>query len=501
MSRAADGKVMFGEWLPDLPDTDNPGLSYLLNALPLNKFYAAYKPIAGTGTALSERPRGGCSALDSSGNAYLYAGSATKLWQRSGSGWTDKSGAAYTTGTKSYWRFAQYDDLVIGTNYDDVPQSITVGSGSNFAALATVGTAPKARQIGIVGQHVVLGDTVDGTNGTVPHRIQWSRIGVASEWPTPNTADALAKQAGEQFMPSEFGPVTGIIGNDQFGIVFQRTSISRMTYVGGDIVYQFDVIESSRGCSYPNAIVQVGKGAYFIAADGFYFTDGNSVTPIGVGKFDQYFLDSVDTGNKERAYGALDKLKKLIYWTYPGQAAVSGQPNAVLTYNYAENRAAPSSDTVECLITALTTATTLEDLDALFASIDVVTPPLDDPYWQGGNEVLQGFTSDYKLGTFAGTPGTAIIDGAEAELNPGLMTFVTGVRPIVQGQSSVTVALGTRNDYANDPAYTPDTSLTSRTGFADFRKESRMVRARVKITGDFPAAQGVYYQASAMGAA
>jgi hypothetical protein len=348
---------------------------------------------------------------------------------------------------------------------------------------------------------VVLGDTVDGTNGTVPHRIQWCRIDVPAEWPTPNSADALAKQAGEQFMPSDLGPVTGIVGNDQFGIVFQRTGISRMTYVGGDVVYQFDNYEKGRGCAYPNAIVPIGKGAVFIAADGFYFTDGTTVTPLGFGKFDQYFLSSVDTGNKERAYGALDKLKKLIYWTYPASGNSSGQPNAMLVFNHGENRATHAQDSVECLITGLTTATTLEDLDALFASIDDVTPPLDDPYWQGGNEVLQGFTSNYKLGSFSGDPGTAVIDGGEAELNPGLMTFISGVRPIVQGQSNVTVALGIRNDYANDPAYTPDTSLTARTGFADFRKESRMARARVKVTGNFTSAQGIYYQSLPGGAA
>jgi hypothetical protein len=391
--------------------------------------------------------------------------------------------------------------LVIGTNYTEVPQALEAGDGGDFADLATTGTAPKARQIGIVGRFVVLGDTDDGTNGIVPHRIQWSRIDVATEWPTPGSADALAKQSGEQFMPSGFGPVTGIVGGDQFGIVFQRSGISRMSYVGGDVVFEFDDYETTIGCPYPNSIVKVGNGAYFIAANGFYFTDGVSVTPIGQGKFDQYFLDSVDTGFKERVYGALDLQKKLIYWVFPASGSVSGSPNAVLVFNFSENRMTHAQDSVECLITGLTTATTVEDLDSLFASIEDVTPPLDSPFWQGGNEVMQGFDSSYKLGTFAGSPGTAVIDSQESELNPGLMTYVDGVKPIVQEQSAVTIALGIRNSYADDIEYTADMSLTARTGFADFRKEARLMRTRVKITGDFPAAQGVFYQARAMGAA
>ncbi len=501
MSKAASGKILFGEFLPDLPATENPGLTEALNAVPVDKFYAAYKPMLGIGTSLSERPRGGIAALDTSGNAFLYVGTATTLQQRSSTAWTDKTSSPYTTGTAGYWRFVQFDQFVIGTNYDDVPQALVVGAGSDFVDLALTGTAPQARQLGIVGRHLVVGDTIDGTNGTVPYRLAWPRIDDPTEWPVPNSADARAKQSGEQFMPSAFGAITGIVGNDQFGIVFQKSGISRMTYVGGDLVYQFDVIDSTRGAAYPNAIVQVGNLAYFIAADGFFVTDGVTVTPVGASKFDRLFLDDVDTGFKERVYGAIDRVRNLAYWVYPGSGSSAGLPNKVLIYNYRENRVTRAEDEIECLITGLTTATSLEDLDSLFGSIDDITPPLDSPYWQGGNEVLQGFDSTYKLGTFVGSPGVATLDGQEAELNPGLMTYVSGVKPIVQSQSAVTVSLGTRNSFADAVTYGPDVPLTARTGFADFRTEARYVRARVKVTGDFPAAQGNFYQAQAGGAA
>src|SRR5688572_7788983 len=190
MSRASDGKVLFGPWLPDLPATDNAGVTEALNVLPLNQFYAAYKPLATSGDAVSERPRGAISALDNSGAAFLYVGTETTLQVRDGDSWDDRSGAAYTTATDGYWRFAQFDEWVIGTNYTDAPQAIEVGSGGNFADLDLVGTAPLARIIGIVGRHVVMGDTVYGVAGAVPYRIQWSRINVATEWPVPGSADA-----------------------------------------------------------------------------------------------------------------------------------------------------------------------------------------------------------------------------------------------------------------------------------------------------------------------
>src|SRR5689334_836557 len=133
MSRAADGMIKFGEWLPDLPANDNPGLSYALNVLPKNGVYAAYRPIATSGSVLSERPRGAIAVRDSAGNAFFYVGSETKLSVRNGTSWTDKSGAAYTTASESYWRFVQFDDFVIGTNYEDDPQAIDAGGAGNFA--------------------------------------------------------------------------------------------------------------------------------------------------------------------------------------------------------------------------------------------------------------------------------------------------------------------------------------------------------------------------------
>jgi hypothetical protein len=485
---------MFGEFLPDLPVTDNPGITQALNVLPTDKFYRAYYPMYGSGTALSARPRGGLSVLDTAGNAYLYVGTAATLQVRNGTGWTDKSGAAYTTAASGYWRFVQFGNQCIGTNYADVPQAITNGGGGNFAALATVGTAPRARQVGVVNQHVVFGDTNEAVNNVVPYRIQWGRIGVATEWPVVGSADALAKQAGEQFMNAAYGSVRGIFGNDQFGIVFQRTGVSRMTYVGGNVVYQFDVIDSTRGIEYPNAAVQVGDAVFFIADDGFYYTNGVTVTPIGAGKFDRFFTDSVDTAYKDRVYGGVDKKRNLIYWIYPGPGSAAGRPNRVIAYNYRENRIAYAQDECECLVTGLTTATTLEALDALFGSLDDVTPPLDDPYWQGGNNVMLGFDSTYKLGSFFGAPGTATIESQEVELNPGMYTDISGVKPIVQGNSSVTVALGSRDFASGTVSYTPETALYPRTGVADFRENARLFRARVSIAGDFPAAQGIKFQ-------
>lgn len=101
----------------------------------------------------------------------------------------------------------------------------------------------------------------------------------------------------------------------------------------------------------------------------------------------------------------------------------------------------------------------------------------------------------FKVGVlmdFTGTPGTAIFETGELEANPGRMTFISGVKPVVDATANaITVAVGYRNDTQAIATYTAEITTTARTGFADFRNEARYQRVRVKVTGAFTAAQGV----------
>lgn len=503
MSRASDGIVKFGPWLPDLPELDNPGLTEALNVLPVSKSYAPYRPLSTQAGALASRPLGGISVRDSSGNSYLYVGTATDLYQRGVGTWTDRSTAvAYTTSALDYWRFCQFDDYVIATNYADVPQKLTIAAAANFSDLAVTGTAPNARAIATINRFVMLGNTEDATNGVVPSRLQWSAIDDATNWPTPGSAAALTVQSGEQFMDASSGPVLAIEGEEQFGIVFQRSAISRLSYVGGNVVFQFDNIDKSRGLLCPNAVATVGKRRFFPSSEGFFVTDGVSVEAIGDGQVDQFFLTNLDASYPERVYAAVDRAKKIIYWAFPGPGNTSGRPNMLLVYNYIESRWARCSQQVELLIPGLTIATSIDDFDDLFDSVDDITPPLDSPFWSGGAATLFGFDSDFKVGTLSGDPGTARVDGPEVELNPGQYTYIEGVKPLVSGNGAtvdVSVGLGSRDLTDDDVVYTSQVDRTDTTGYCDFDDEARYHRARVEIDGDFRELIGVHFQQKAAG--
>lgn len=487
--------IKFGEYLPDLPYYQNPGLVEALNALPIDGSYKDFLEILPVDDQLTERPQGAYCAIDDAGDPEIYVGTETMLLEKTGTSWTDRSPSPYSTASIGYWRFVQFDSLVIATNFSEEIQSKTVGASANFDDLAVTGTAPKARQLGVVNRFVVAGDTEDSTNGAVPYRIQWPAIDDPTDWPTIGTADARAKQSGEQFLDASYGAVTAIAGGQFFGLIFQQRAVTRMTYVGGDVVFQFETIDKQRGCWAPQSMMQVGNRVYFLASDGWYMTDGQQVVPIGNGKVDKTFYSNFDQTYRERVTVSLDLVSKVIYWAYPSPSATEGEPDQLICYNFIENRWGRSAQPVQFIFSSFTQGYTLEQLDALFSSIDDMTISLDSSFWAGGIPVVMGFSGN-TLGTFSGSSLDARFETGEIEVEPPGFVYINGVKPLLTGNpSSVTVSVSIRASQDNAArAFGTPTSRTSRTGVCDFRAHGRYASARIDIEGGFDRTLGIQYE-------
>lgn len=481
-------KVRFGKWLPDLPYYENPGLVEANNVIPSDSCYKDFLTLQTEGTSLNSRPQGAYAATDIDGSPNIFAGDDKKLYERVSTAWTDRSASTYNTASNGYWRFTQFKQFVIATNFVDAIQSIDTSTTGSFAALSS--EAPKARQIGVINNFVIVGDTDDTANGVVPYRTEWCAIGNASNWPTPGSASALALQSGEQFNNSAFGAVTGIAGFQFYGLVFQQRGINRYTYVGGSEVFQIQAIDTSRGCWAPQSLVQVGQLCYFLAADGFYVTDGQMVKPIGSGVIDKTFYLDFDQSYRERMTAAVDIVNKVIFWAYPSHSAASGVPDKLIMYNFAEDRWARADDTVQLIFSSLSTGYSLDDLDTLFSSIDDMTVSLDSSMWTGGIPVVMGFASN-KLGSFSGAANDATIETGEIDLEK--FVYMDGVRPKVTGSpTSITCAIAVRDNQDNESrTFGSPVARNSRTGMSDFREQGRYASVRVEIEGEFDSAIGV----------
>jgi len=481
-------QLRFGEWLPDLPELGNPGAPFVQNALWVNGGYVPALGFSSLGASLSARCQGASAAIDSDGNTHVYAGTVSKLLEYDGTTFRDRSGSAYSTPDGGYWKFAEFSSpgfpaLLVATNGSDPVQSMAVGDAA-FAALA--GSPPKAAAAAAVNQFLMLGDTDDAVNGAVPNRVQWCGIADPTNWEF-GTLAAQEAQAGEQFLNAVYGPVTHIADGYAYGLIFQQRAITRAYYVGGDSIFAFDTYEKQRGAYYPNSPVQLGNVVYFIAEDGFCMTDGQQVVPIGHDKVDSTFLGDISQAYADRVVGAYDPVAKLIRWCYCSAGNSTGIPDKTIAYHYVDQRFMPTTQDLSRIFSSRSFGWTLDTLDGVNMNLDLVTPSLDDLFWQGGNLQIQAFDAGNAYGQLGGDALDASIDSLETAPNGGGVTYIDGVRPVLtapaSGTAAATVQLLSRSLENGSYITSAPASQSAATGICNVRVAARYVRARVSIPG------------------
>jgi hypothetical protein len=471
--------IVFKEFLPDQPELGNPGLIRAQNVLPRDDGYTPFRPAASVGTMTNGGVSGSFQTFGVTKGAskiYAYGG---HFWLGSISGGFSTRGGSFTVGA-SYASFAQYENMVIAVGESFPAHFHTVGAASNFATLASNGTAPPAEAIGVLGQFVVIGSlgTVNSTQR--PNVIQWSGVDAPRSWPTPGSATAIAQQAGEQELPSAFGRVQAIHGGDQYAIVLQERGVTRMTYVGPPAVFQFDTISNSEGAHFARGSIRVGNVTYFISQQGFCRTNGVVIEHIGAGKVDRTFWESgVATKDEELVTCGYDPANDLVYFSYPTTNLFSC--DKLLIFNPKSGNWSMANQEMEEFVGG---SWPLNVLNVMAA------------FQTAGSASL--------VSTFTGTAGSAILETGEMEFNEGGRAYVDAVKAHVESSGTapaIGMRIGTRDDLGTAPSYTSTTGAFARTGFANFRSDAKYHRIELNITGTFEKVTGLEVNARPSGKA
>lgn len=473
--------IPFGEWLPDLPDYENPGVTVARNVV--SGILGSYKPLgslAAISDALDNRAQGAGAAEDDANAFYFFAGDVAKLYSLASGVFADVSKVAttYTTPATGGWEFQQWGNTIIATNFTEDVQVITLG-GANFADLA--GSPPKAKHIAIVGDFVVLGNL--DTGSPLPRRLHWSPFNdpTASWTPNPTT------QAGRQDFP-DGGAISRIIGGE-YGTVFQENAIRRMTYVGFPFIFQFDKIEKNRGTKSPGSVIDIGTDIYYLGQDSFYKFNGSYSVPISANKVSKTFFADFDQDYPDRVTAAIDPINTNIIWSYPGVGNVSGTPNKLIIYNWTAKRWTDAEVITEMITNHVSPGVTLEGLDAVSTDIDALPASLDSNLWKGGSRLLTAFNSSHILASFTGIPLDATLETAERMFTPGERTFIAGIRPIVE-EGTVTVQVAKKGTL-EDAFVWSVASSRGVNGECPVRSNGRYHKIRVNISGNFKYAKGI----------
>ncbi len=467
--------VPFSSFMPDIAAFETNAAREAVNVIPSASGYRPFPAFSNTASAITARAQGAISVRSTTGVIYNFCGDAGKLYRlnSNGAGWTDVSratGGAYATALDSRWSFAQYGDFIIACNGADETQVYQLDTSTNFSALA--GSPPRASFAGSIREFGVL-----ARDSTAFNRIRWSAIGNVADWVTSATT-----LSDYQDFP-DGGSIMGFVGGE-YGIVFQERAVHRMSYEGPPTAFRFDKIANFLGCRAEGSIAAYENLAFFLSDDGFYMIRaGSEIVPIGAEKVDRWLEENIDEGNIYRVSAAIDPINKIYVVGFASTNSGDGTPDKILVYHWVTGQWSTAAVRHQLIYSAATQAAyTIDGMDAVSATIDGLSFPVDSRFWSGsGRLLLAGFDTLNRQGYFTGTPLEATIETGDTQLSPGRKSLFRGLRPMIEGMSVTPIlTVGSRDHLSSSVTFGAPIPANS-TGFCPARVNGRYHRARITI--------------------
>jgi hypothetical protein len=363
------------------------------------------------------------------------------------------------------WQFAQFGNLVFATQKNVVLQVYNLSSSTAFAD--TAGSPPQANYISVVGSFLVLSGLLSN-----PFRIHWSGLNDTTNW-----TSGVGSSDFQDF--PDGGIVRGVAGGE-FGTIFQDQAIRRMSYIpGSPLIFQIERITQDKGLFAPYSVVAAGDIIFFHTAHGFHKIEpGGRPEQIGRERVDRTFFDDLDKTELRMFIGAYDPRSTRVFWAYKSTSGTTGFYDKVLGYDMALDRWFPLEMSGEYLLGMSQPGITLENLDAISASIDALGASLDS-FSVSTQPLIAQFNSDHKIGFFSGSNLEATLETGEQGTDSRRI-FMNGFRPVTDSPS-VYGSASYRELVSETPTSLSEIAQNTRTGRCDLRRSTRYSRMKIRI--------------------
>jgi len=475
--------IQFGEWLPDQPAFMNAGVVTAENVIPAINGYRPINEFVSYGNAAAETLKGIYAAKDNDGNVKLFAGGASKLYEFNAS--TNNLDDVSKAGSPAYdllenekWRFVQFGEYVIAAGgAGEELQKWQLGTDTAFSDLSA--SAPKADFLAVVRDFIFTAN-IDEGSGRVPYKTRWSAFNDITSWASG------VDQSDFQELPDS-GAITGLVGGEYATILCEK-AIFRATYTGPPLIFQFDKVESQRGCSIAGSVCNYGSNVFYYSDNGFHLFDGQKSMPIGNEKVDKFFAKDFNPAYKGKMTSAVDPLNQIAIWSYASTASTTGRPDRLLIYNYSLGRWSIANIDTDLIAPFFSSGYTLDQLDNLSATLDGLTTVLDSQLFRGGEFFFGGVVGG-QIFTFTGDPLPATIVTGEAAVSMGQHSIVTRIYPYHEG-GAVNLSVGLRGTPTDTVSFQSG-GATNASGFVPFRAADRYHRVKMELTGNWSFAHGI----------
>lgn len=460
--------VAFGSWEPDAISV-RPGAAELINNVrPIKDGYAPLEAPVRAGKGISgDAVSAKQFAVDKT--SIIFAGTPDKVYRIQGES-SALIGSGFQAGKEFGWGMDLFLNEFFCCNSNDGLYKANTASG----ALSPQSNAPKARFCKNIENFLFLAGVVGH-----PARVQWSGYENATTW-TPDSAT----QSDINDLQSEYGDIRGISGAP-YPSIYQRNAITRVTFVGGQVVFSFNTLERNKGLLSSNSLVSTGKNDYFLSDDGFNVWDGQRAKNIDEGRIKEWFNANITEANKYFVKGAVDFRRKMIFWTWPDS-------NYYLAYSYLWDRF------VRCEYEDGFNTTGLFPVSAPSPGIDLDTDApgeaahldasdslpddYDDPFWRDGS-MQAGFLHNGDMSLFTGTPLQATMDTTDYNPIVGKVSNISEIWPIVDvgSGSAITAQVGSKMHSIGEAVSFSTAEQRNAAGYCPVRGSGQFFRARITV--------------------
>lgn len=397
--------IVFTGYAPDYDPTTKGIITDCSAWLPTTKGYSGAPSAVSVGLpALAAACRGAVTVRKLDETTRMFAGTQTKLYERSGLVWDDISRVGdYTGGAESKWRFTQYGNVTIATNRIDEMQAAGAG---DFADLS--GTPPLASIVETINGFVMALDYDDGSDD-FPDGWFCSALNNHEDW-TPSVATQCANgrlldTPGQIRAGRKLGNVM---------VAYKERSMYMGFYDGPPIIWRWQLVAGDVGAVSQEAVVEVtinGSPAHiFMGYDDIYMFDGSR--PASIGKEVRRFLQSnINHSYRYKTITSHDRSNGIVYFYFVSRLLGGTTPNACLAYNYITGQWGRDDRLVEAALEYLSASITWDDLGTLYPTWDDLPTDIsyDSPFWSANQATPAIFDNAHTLNSLTGTAGDSSV--------------------------------------------------------------------------------------------
>jgi len=290
---------------------------------------------ATTYSAPSVVPYGITYGQNAGANWWLY-GDLDKLYSLNVTTHTEvtRASGVYTMASTDKWHFASLGaGVVIANNQVDDPQLWTV-SATACTDLTNWPASTTCKVMRSLRSHLIAMDvTESGTR--YENKLRWSTPadpgGVPASWAEADPT----KTSGSTNIGSD-SPIVDMISLGESGIIYKANDAWRMTYVGGQFIWDFsqlplpEVSMLALGCG-----VQLGSSHVVLTSEDIIQHNGVESQSLIESRMKRWLFNEIDTTLYNKTFAIKNEFRKEIYFCFVASGGTS--INTALVWDYALN--------------------------------------------------------------------------------------------------------------------------------------------------------------------